>query len=455
MSTARLSVCHESIAPQQVVEPGANHELAALTAQIGRRRRGSAPRGPHRLEVLLDQLSRPQDAFTSVRVIGTNGKTSVTKMLAATLQAHGVTTADTTSPHLQCLTERICIAGKPVDTRQLHATLSEVERSADNVAGATDDPVTFFELVLASAAQMMRQATVDIAVIEAGIGGVGDATQAFTAPVMALTPIGCDHPELGDTIEAVATEKATAVSEHGIMVVGRQTPSAARAISAVAAARHATTVVFGRDFAITARENTADGQRVTVALPTGRTVTIGLRSPVPVHADNAAHAIAIADVLLENHRVSVSAAALNTASVPGRLERIDRPDSASVLLDGAHDAMALGNLAANVDQCAPGVPRTVIIGMSGQHRHPDMFRTLLGQADHVVATAAPAPGAWSAQRLADALCPAPVVAACSPQQALAWASKATPATGSIVVTGSLHLVGVVRQLLLADSNALP
>ena len=179
--------------------------------------------GLERMRRLCSLLGLPQNRFASIHVVGTNGKTSVTRMTAALLEAHGVSAGAYVSPHISSWRERILIRGEPISERAFDAALERAEQSAqvaDRAAG-DEGPVTQFELLTAAAFLAFAEARVAYAVIEAGLGGRLDATNVIPSRLTVLTSIGLDHTEwLGETLEEIAAEKLAVLRDHTALIRG-------------------------------------------------------------------------------------------------------------------------------------------------------------------------------------------------------------------------------------------
>ena len=173
---------------------------------------------------LCSLLGMPQNRFASIHVVGTNGKTSVTLMTAALLEAHGVRSGAYISPHICDWRERIRIGGEPITEEAFVHALERTEQAAvaaDRKAPDEDGPVTQFELLTAAAFVAFAEARVKVAVIEAGLGGRLDATNVIPSKLTVLTSVGLDHTEwLGDTLEEIAAEKIAVLRDHSGLIVG-------------------------------------------------------------------------------------------------------------------------------------------------------------------------------------------------------------------------------------------
>src|SRR3954454_11399969 len=214
-----------------------------------------------RIVDLLDILGSPQRGYPSVHITGTNGKTTTARMADALLRGFGMRVGRYTSPHLESVTERIAVDGRPLDPARFAAAYDDVAPFADMVDGRHRDPVTFFELLTAMAFAAFADIPVDVAVVEVGLGGRWDATNVVDAPVAVVTPIGLDHVGiLGDTVEAIAAEKAGIVHAGAVLVQGPQPAAAADVLEARAAEVGASVVRVGRDFGVRSRSVALGGQ---------------------------------------------------------------------------------------------------------------------------------------------------------------------------------------------------
>lgn len=396
---------------------------------------------------LCAALGHPERACPSLLVAGTNGKGSVTAMAAAALAAAGYRTARYTSPHLVRIEERFAIDGRPVPAGVLSdaaATVLEVERRciAD---GALHAPVTFFEVTTATAFELFRRCGAEVAVLEVGMGGRLDATNAADPAVCAITSIAFDHMRfLGDTLGAIAFEKAGVVRAGRSTVIGPMPVEARDVIARVAATRGAHLV-----------EAEAGVQWSRTLLPDGRT-ELTLRTP---EADYGAirlalrgrHQVANAIVtvrLLEEARLAGLRVApeaivrgLSETSWPARLQEVTLPDGRRVLLDAAHNPAGAATLAEYLREvAAPRLP--IVFGAMRDKDVTEMMRTLEPCASHFVFTQArspramPVPGLVDQSRRAGIL--VPVVAVPDTLGAL---DHALQLASFAVVAGSIFVIG--------------
>ena len=191
---------------------------------------------------LCTLLGMPQNRFASIHVVGTNGKTSVTRMTAALLEAHGVSTGAYVSPHITSWRERVLIRGEPISEEAFTQALERAEQAAqvaDRSAG-DEGPVTQFELLTAAAFVAFAAARVQYAVIEAGLGGRLDATNVIPSQLTVLTSVGYDHTEwLGETLQEIAAEKVAVLRGHTTLLVGQVPEQVNEVIDREVAVKHA------------------------------------------------------------------------------------------------------------------------------------------------------------------------------------------------------------------------
>lgn len=306
-----------------------------LEKLYSRRRFGIRP-GVERVRLLLDHLGNPERSFRSIHVVGTNGKGSTSAYLASILSAAGLRTALFTSPHLVSFTERFRVNGTEITPQRLEPLLA-------SVLDAAPDDATFFEIVTALAALYFSEERVDVAVMEAGMGGRSDATAALAGIMTVITPISLDHCDyLGTTLEQIAAEKSGIAEPGTPVIIGHQATDAEKAIKSCFPADDARLVWTDRN--ITAGWN-SDG---TLQYRGIRSSLNGLAAGIPgrYQAENASLALAAAEVI-GTAGFNVTAEALRSgisdARWPGRMEIV--PGTPPLLLDGAHNPAGAAALA--------------------------------------------------------------------------------------------------------------
>jgi dihydrofolate synthase/folylpolyglutamate synthase len=412
--------------------------------------------GLGRTRALLRALGDPQLELRGALVAGTNGKGSVLALCDATLRAAGLRVGSTPKPHLVTYRERLQIDGRPIAPDAFAALAARVLPLADRVARRHGDP-TEFELLTAMLFRWFADERVDVALVEVGLGGRLDATHAWDGGVAVVTNVSLDHTDrLGDTVEAIAREKAAIIERGDRAVTGADKDALA------VVRRRARRVGAPLEVVEPAPIRALDRDGIVVELPGIGETRIGLRGRH--QAANAAVAHATLDAL---EATGIAAAdddarrgGFAAARWAGRLELLS-VDGRDVLLDGAHNVAGAGALAQALDDLRPHLrpagPLTVVLAAMADKDVPGIL-TALAAADALrgataICTRVDAPraldpaelaAAWSA---ASPQSPEPLV---EPDPAAALDRALATAGSAVVVAGSLYLVGAVRARLVDD-----
>ena len=351
----------DHLPPRPIPEVG-SPEWQADTAELVAVEEELATRWPEsKLEPSLDRIAEltevlgdPQHAYPVVHVAGTNGKTSVTRMVDALLRALHQRTGRNSSPHLQSVTERIALDGEPITARTFVDTYRELQpylELVDQRSEAAGGPrMSSFEVITAMAFAAFADAPVDVAVVETGMGGTWDATSVVHPAVAVVTPIGLDHTEyLGEDLETIAGEKAGIIQpgphdellpRDPIAVIGRQEPEVMEVLIRRATEVGAIVARLGSEFDVTERRLAVGGQQLTLRGLGGEYPDVFLPLFGVHQAENAATALAAVeaffgagpDRMLDPELIRAGFAAVDN---PGRLERLS--SSPTVLVDAAHN----------------------------------------------------------------------------------------------------------------------
>ena len=302
--------------------------LAGIIKKLYSRRRFGIRPGIDRIRILLDRLGNPERSFSSIHVVGTNGKGSTSAFLSSILSNSGYRTALFTSPHLVNFNERFRIDGTEINSNQLAILL-------ERVLAIAPEESTFFEIVTALGALCFAEERVDIAVMEAGMGGRSDATAAFPGLMTLITPISLDHCDyLGKTIEDIAREKS-AIAEPATPVISALQPDQVQSIiasncSSANSPFYAAETDFKADWN---DHGLLDYNGIDIKL-----TDLVLGIPGGYQSGNAALALAAAETLSNlGFRISQETmrSGLAAGRWPGRMELI--PGQPRLLLDGAHN----------------------------------------------------------------------------------------------------------------------
>ena len=397
--------------------------------------------GLDRIHTALDALKHPEAAWPALHVAGTNGKGSTCAFAASALSAQGYVVGLYTSPHLVRVNERFVVGGEPISDEVLGTRILEV---LARIPPGLD--LSYFELGTVVAFWHFAQEQIDVAVLEAGLGGRLDAVTACKPTVTAITAIGFDHMEyLGTTLAAIANEKAGIIKQGVPLVVGRQPHDALEVLERVARQHGAPLKLLDRDFALKpAGQGVFAYRGVNESLPR---VALGLRGPH--QADNAAVALASLELLQEQGLRTSAAnrqAGLRDAQWPGRLEEL--PGSPLTVLDGAHNPMGVEALARSLDALYPGREIHLVFGVLADKDHGPMLRTLLPRCAAVYLTPLPSPRSLEPSKYAqEAARFVPKVSThANAAEALAAArAAATRPNALVLVAGSLMLIGEVKS----------
>jgi dihydrofolate synthase/folylpolyglutamate synthase len=412
---------------------------------VGEDRRKHAPT-LERIRQLAELLGTPQAEFGAVHLTGTNGKTSVARMTAALLVASGLSVGAYTSPHLERVNERIAWNGAPIGDDELAAALSNVAL----VEEFLDDRPSYFEIVTAAAFDWFADVAVETAVVEVGLGGTWDATNVLDAATAVVTNVSLDHTQyLGPTRDDIAAEKAGIVRPGATLVLGETDPALRRHFDAREPGR---VLLRDRDFGLTDNQLAHGGRLVGLFTPDARYDDVFLGVHGAHQADNAAIALAAAEVALGAPLAAdVVAETFATVGSPGRLEPVGHQPL--VLLDGAHNVAGAEAMVRALDEEFASGARTLVVGLL-REKDPVEMLAALGAPDaaHVVVTRAPSPRALPPAEIAGAargmgLDPSRLDVVEDVEAALERARAVTPADGQIVVTGTLYLVGAARHVL--------
>jgi dihydrofolate synthase/folylpolyglutamate synthase len=395
------------------------------------------------MRALLAALGNPESGGRFVHVAGTNGKGSTCAMLASILSASGLRTGLYTSPHLEKPTERIQIDGREVTEYEFSAAFDQVHEAAERLAvdESIDGYPSYFEIVTTMAFLLFRENT-DISVIEVGLGGRLDATNVISPELTVITPISFDHEVfLGNTLEAIASEKAGILKPKVPLVLARQAPETEALVKRVAWDRglvvHHTRDVTLSQIKLTPYgcEFEADGLRVRLSLP-GR------------HQIENATAAIVAGRLLKIAAGAIQKG-LADAHWPGRLELISRdPD---FILDGAHNPAGARALAQYIREFCVGRPVWIVYGTMRDKAIDEVTAELFPLADRLVLTAPHVPRALRPEAIAAVTEHPNRIIAPNVAEAIEVADAA-PRDAVVFFTGSLFIVGEVRAKLLPSNQ---
>lgn len=452
--------------------------------------------GLARIEKLLYLLGEPQKAYRTIHVTGTNGKGSVTAMLASGLQAAGIRTGMYISPHLYSYTERMVIDGRQVSEAQFADALSVVRDICEFMTGEGDEHPTQFEVITAAAFLLFQKARVEYAVIEVGLGGLLDSTNVIVPEVSVITNVTFEHGDkCGGTLEGIAHHKA-GIIKPGVPVVTGAEGKALEIIRAEAAAKGCDCYVLGEDFSAAAMKplgqlsippnlgatgygtqdraltdmqmealsklhmdcsECGDGEQLVTFK--GKNAIFGSidykLSLLGLHqVQNSAIAAAVMMVLATDDlrfTKKVIKQGMKRAAWPGRFELLKGYEY-KVLLDGAHNPAGISALRASLDYYFPAEKRVFVLGILKDKDYEQMLDILLRPEDRVVLTTPDSERAAEPEELLPYVkseCREAVPDAAAALQRGHELAKAIgePCNTLLICAGSLYLIGALRELM--------
>ena len=394
-----------------------------------------------RMQALLEKLGNPHQAYPIIHVAGTKGKGSVSALCASALQAGGYKTGLYTSPHLIDYAERIQVNAEPIS----HAALVEL---VDEIKPAIESTpkLTTFEITTALALLYFARQGCSAAVIEVGLGGRLDATNAVKPRVAVITSISYDHMAvLGNTLTLIAAEKAGIIKENCPVVSAPQTPEALTVLEKVSAERNAPLTLVGREVHFTTLSSSLAGQTLQISTPKIASLTVSLPLLGAHQRENAATALAA----LEASGLELSYSAIQNGFYrvkwPARFEiaRLEPP----VIFDSAHNADSFRRLRQTLDEHFPGRPVYLIFGVSEDKMILDMIEAIRPRLTRLIATQSTHPRALEAEKIVEMASQAGVEceAATPVEAALARALDLAGETGVVLSAGSLFVTAGIMQ----------
>ncbi len=378
--------------------------------------------GLDRMRRLMTALGRPQEQFASIHVVGTNGKSSTTRMIAAILERHGLRTGTYTSPHLVSFAERIEVDERELEPDAFAAAVRRAARAAELVDHSLSegDRVTQFEALTAAAYSELAAREIDVAVIEAGLGGRYDATNVIPSKVQVLTTVGLEHTRwLGPTITHIAGEKLDVVKPSGALALG--------------SGLHPDAVAVARRVA----EERGAGSSVRPPIPASRWGRLG-----SFQRRNFALARTAAEAYLGELDSDAVARAAAEVRVPGRLQVVG--EKPLTVLDGAHNPEGVAALAESLPEVTAGRrPLVAVVSVLDDKDAAGMLSALLPVCDALICTSSHNPRALpppTLESLAGQLEGPPTEIVRRPGAALARARELAGPGGAAVATGSIYLI---------------
>jgi len=408
--------------------------------------------GLARMQHVLAELGEPHRAQPAIHVVGTNGKSSTTRLLAALLEGEGLRSAAYLSPHIAGWTERVMVDGRTVTDVAFAEAITRVRTTVERLGYRGDDAVTQFEVLTAAAFVAVATAGVDVFVVEAGLGGRYDATNVIDGgAVTVLTNVAREHTELlGDTVREIAGEKlAVAPDGSDRLVVGYLDAAAADPVAAIMGERRLRGWRVGREIHAEAGPAGLD-VRVGKARYDGLVVGAGGR----FQRENLTVAIAAAQRFL-GHPLAPDGVREVAAHVrmPGRLEVFD--GSPRIVIDGAHNPAGMHALAGSLGDVFGGIRPVAVVSVLRDKDVAGMLEPLVPLCGGLVLTRSGHRLAADPERLARAARGQGAVCelVAEPHAALARAVALAGPSGGVLVCGSLYLLRDLRAQLVRSRTS--
>jgi len=404
------------------------------------------------IAVLSERLGRPDRAYPSVHIAGTNGKGSTAAFLESILRCAGFRTGLNTSPHLERINERMRVNGEEISDEAFAKTFTRIQALNEELlaAGKLRAHPTYFECVTAMAFEYFARERVEFGVFEVGLGGRLDATNILTPVISVITRVDFDHENfLGHSLEEIAGEKAGIIKRGVPVVVAEQRPEALAVICKRAEKLGNQVIEVAQAFEVEPAETSRGTSRaVVVEKDSGWSCGIAPQLPGRYQIQNALNAVGAARWLQKRgYRIADAAIAEGIAKAewPGRLEKMQaRPD---VYLDGAHNPSAARELAAFWGENFGGRKVRLVFGALRDKAVDEIAGILFPLAEEVILTQPQTTRAISVAQLAEITAhhAARWKIVPEPEAALEYALERTAAEDALFVAGSLYLVGQLRH----------
>jgi dihydrofolate synthase / folylpolyglutamate synthase len=355
-----------------------------------------------RIAALTELLGEPQRTYPVIHLTGTNGKTSTSRMVDTLVRALDLRAGRFTSPHVESMTERICLDGEPLSEEQFLEAYNDVASIAALADEDSAHPLSFFEMVVGMAYSAFANAPVDVAVVEVGMGGAWDATNVADASVAVILPVAVDHSAyLGSRPVDIAREKVGIIKPGSRVVCAAQGDDVAAVVAARVAEVGATLYLEGRDFGVTQRVPAVGGQMLRLQ---------GLRAEydevfLPLfgahQGQNAAVALAAVEAFVGEDPLDAGLvrAAFEEVTSPGRLEIIRR--SPAIVLDAAHNPHGAAAVVHALDDSFTFDPLIGVVAVMADKDYEGLLAAFEPAMAAIVCTQNGTPRALPADRLAD------------------------------------------------------
>lgn len=409
--------------------------------------------GLMRITALLARLGNPEKKYKTVHVTGTNGKGSVTAMIASVLTTAGIKTGRYTSPHLEDYTERIDVNGSDISREDFADAVAHVKDAAEAMVVDGEERPTEFEMITAAAFWYFAKVGVGYAVIEVGLGGLVDSTNVIIPEVSVITNVSLEHMKYcGNTVEEIAVQKAGIIKE-GVPVVTTATKPALGIIARTAYQKHSRLYALDHSFTVKVIPpaedwHPTDGQTLSIQEKYGYNIT----ATIPLLGEHQQYNCAVAVMALlrlarKDARITRTAVeeGLKNVQWPGRFQVV-KAGEVTVVIDGAHNPAGISTFVKTYDDIFGQKKRVFLFSVLADKDYTHMVQELFRKDDYAICAPAPTPRSADPVQMANLL-PCTADAATTLEEGLdkAFASVTTDAV--LCIVGSLYIQGEVRQYL--------
>lgn len=406
--------------------------------------------GLDRIISLLNRLDNPQNKYKTIHVTGTNGKGSVTNMLASILSVSGCYTGAYTSPHLFRYNERMAINDAEISDEDFAAIATIVRGYVEAMLDDNEECPTQFEFLTAMAFFYFARKSVDYAVIEVGLGGLLDSTNVVQPEIAVITNVTLEHADkCGGTLEGVAYHKA-GIIKNGIPVVSGAEGIAVNIIEKRANELKSPLYLNGKDFSVKKISDDRDGMGLVYEESGNMELSYGLKMLADYQVDNSAIAVKSARLISQkDDRITTDTIikGMAVAFWPGRFEVLSLKGH-KIVIDGAHNPAGVEALRRSLDLRFPNEKRLYLLGILRDKAVASMIGLLLRPGDRVVVTSPDSDRAAAPEEIAGRIHDAEVIAVSGERaRALDIAIERQNHDELLVVTGSLYLIGYIRKIL--------
>lgn len=417
--------------------------------------------GLDRIQRLSNFLGNPQHEYHVIHVAGTNGKGSVCAFLTSILSNSGFKVGTYISPHLWSFRERFLINGMPVSEEAIVEALTDMIPLIESMGAEGEETrPSFFEVSTALAFEIFKRQNVNVAVIEVGLGGRLDATNVVRPNVAVITNISYDHMHLlGNTLEEIAREKAGVIKNHVDVVCGETTPEPLSVIRNVVQSRRATLHVLESDFSFSSASMELNNNRFNYVGMDHKLRDVVIKMNGVHQFKNATIALAATEVFLKNvgqtFQEEEVRKGLALASWPGRFEALNYKER-KVIFDGAHNVAGMEAFRTTLDIYLPNVDLPCLFGVVDDKDYPAMFERIKDRVRLFVVTKPMTYRSTKSREMYDFIKArfSAVEYREDPVEGLEYVVSQTQPGETILVCGSLYLVGHVRNYVLSGERGL-